>query len=788
MRFLRSVVTLFVLTFVLLVAHAQQAYWTAYNPNYGDSVTATLDSDPNAEATVRANTMYWDYNLICTAWAYAFNDPNTGNISGPVYGRGTNSTRWTYPLKLTGCHDNYDVFRNAVYFTAGRTIVKWVCDAGYVAVGGGSGGCVLPSSPVAQVSTEPGVPPLKTTDSALDCGCHGSSPLDDGKRALLAGLGLVGDPINPSNGNVVAAEIDYAGVGANRLSFVRSYNSSSYAPTSGALGLTWRFSFEAAITPGSSYVILVRPDGRTITFSLSGSSYVAPAGYPTGTLTAVMNGSTRTGWRYTLENGDVETYTGNLLSSVAYKQGGGYTLTRQDGLNISSVTDGLGRTISLSYYPYATYSAYRLNRVTFPDATSVTYSYDGAGRLAAAAFSDGTSRQYQYLPATTADGHQNAFAGRLTAIVDEDGRVASSYEYDSQGRATRSTKAGGIDSVTLGYSGSGTTITDARGFSETHQFGSPTGYAQATGIVMTCPSGCPENGLAEQIEYDSYGNRLSVTDRSGALTCYSYIAARHLVTQAVEGLVSGTDSCSSALASPPSYAKTTTIQWSPSVALPTAITQPLLIQKFQLDSGGRISQLTEQPTNDSTGSSGLSAASAGSAFVTVYGWDAQGFLRALKSPRTDVASQSVFGRDGAENLSSITDPTGLVTTFSGYDANGRAGSIAEPTGLVTTLIYDGRRRTTQVNRGGAITTYSYSPAGLLLGSTLPSGVSLSMSYDAAGRLIRTSDSLGNSRALTLDLSGNVTQETVAGNGGALAFSRAMAFDQLSRLSVLTKAQ
>jgi YD repeat-containing protein len=77
---------------------------------------------------------------------------------------------------------------------------------------------------------------------------------------------------------------------------------------------------------------------------------------------------------------------------------------------------------------------------------------------------------------------------------------------------------------------------------------------------------------------------------------------------------------------------------------------------------------------------------------------------------------------------------------------------------------------------------------MLVSAALPSGLTLTFSYDDAHRLIAAQDSMGNRVDRVLDTEGNALQETVTGNGGAVALAQQAAYDQLSRITAVTRPQ
>lgn len=442
---------------------------------------------------------------------------------------------------------------------------------------------------------------------------------------------------------------------------------------------------------------------------------------------------------------------------------------------LASVNDGRGHSISFTYGSVA--NSTKLTKIAV-GGQNYLYGYDNYGRLSSVTFPAGGSKIYQY-PAPASGVAPSNQRTLLTNVIDENGKSFATVTYDPQGRAT-STKHGlNAETTTFSYGGNSTVVTNSLGLAETFSLVS---VGNSTKLF---PAAITKAATSEAFEYDGNGNVISSTDQVGVMTCYAYDTVRNLPLAAVEG-VTGVG-CSTALASPPAGALTRTWQWHALYALPMQVTGPQYKALFNYDSAGRTLMQAEVSTADTTGAQGASAAAIATR-TTTWTYNAQGSVLSVKEPRTDVNATTVFGYDGNQNLVSITSPIGLVTTLGNYDANGRPGLVTAPSGLQTTLTYDARGRTTQVATGGAVTTYGYDAAGLLVSSTLPSGVSLTFTYDDAHRLIATQDSLGNRVDRVLDTEGNVLQETVKGNGGAVALARQAAYDQLSRMTALQKAQ
>jgi YD repeat-containing protein len=640
----------------------------------------------------------------------------------------------------------------------------------------------IPSAVAADAANERGAPPNcdECSKSFIRQIAAGSEPVGP----------VVGDPINAANGNEMLEEEDYRSAGGNLLSFVRTYNSGyGFDDPSQAPGWTHSYLYRALVpTDGSgSKVVLQRPDGSSASFVLSQGAYIGPS-YDNGVLLPVFTNNALTALRYVRPDGAVEEYVASgyyvgTLSKISFPWGGVLTFS-YSGQQLTSVADGRGHSIVFTYGSVANYV--RMTRVTLPDGTAVNYGYDTAGRLVTATYPGAAVRTYQYAEPAVVGGQLSPLRYKLTRVIAENGKPVVNVTYDSQGRATSSwAGTGNADLTTVSYGANSATVTEPLGAVAHMGFTSVGGTSRAfvTSNQRVCQNGCSGSDV---FEYDGRGNVSGVVTKQGLKSCVAYSAPRNLPTLAVEGLPSNAD-CASALAAPPATARVRTYQWHASYAFPMSTTGPQQKVLFNYDTAGRLLMRAEIQTNDLTGAAGLSAQAVGTARTTTWTYNAKGSVTSVKAPRGDVNATTTYAYDSAENLVSVTDPVGLVTTYGSYDANGRPGVITYPNGLQSTLTYDARGRLTQVSTGGSTTSYGYDAAGLLVSATLPSGVSLTMGYDDAARLTWTQDSLGNRVDRTLDAAGNVIQETVKGNGGAIALSRQAAYDQLSRATSITKA-
>jgi RHS repeat-associated protein len=156
---------------------------------------------------------------------------------------------------------------------------------------------------------------------------------------------------------------------------------------------------------------------------------------------------------------------------------------------------------------------------------------------------------------------------------------------------------------------------------------------------------------------------------------------------------------------------------------------------------------------------------------------------------------------GFQQLQSITDPLGHVTTLS-YDTKGNVTRIQDPLGNKVDMTYDGSGRVVTTTRYNGITqlttTYGYDYSDLV-SVTDPLNRQVQLFPDAVGRTINTKDPLArfthidydamNRTVKTTDARGKSISLTYDGNGNALTFTDAnnhvtsFSYDVRNRLTI-----
>lgn len=625
-------------------------------------------------------------------------------------------------------------------------------------------------------------PAVGCSPASLDSRCHLLTSASNAKNIgcpQCNGDVHVGNPINPGTGNKYQVETDFEVPGSPWLSLRRHYNSSAAAYNRASFGFQWRHSMEyrLRILPGG-VLEFERPDGSV-------KRYVTGAGFDadeTSTVDAVFNpAGAQTGWSLNTRQGQVESYDmRGRVTRVDFQQGGylAYAYPAATVDQPSSVADHFGRAVGFTYD-----ASNRLTKVTTPAGAAYQYGYVTGSLLGQVTKPDGAVRKYLY-DESAHDGTKTYLVGQLTGITDESVNRFATYKYDLYGRAFSTEHAGGAQKFTVAYGndGASATVTGPLAATQAFSFNNLLSRFKATSAATSCSDG--SCALATALTYDTKGNITSTLDAANNKACFAYDSLNQL-TKKVEGL-GPADSCSSALSAVPATARATTVQWSAALRKPTAIASSLYLASMTYDPQGRLLSLTETPTADSNGGSGLGAVASGTARVQSFAYNAAGQLLSVTGPRTNQVTTFVYDAQG--NLTKATQPSGLMTTMGAYDGDGRARSLTLPSSAAVALTYDANGRPLTYTVDGEATALTYFPTGLLKTAATPDGETLTFGYDAAQRLTSVTDARGQKIALTLNAQGQATTQQVQYAGGAVFLSASRVFDMLGRLKQTTGAQ
>ncbi|AYG85302.1 tRNA nuclease WapA [Streptomyces hundungensis] len=461
-------------------------------------------------------------------------------------------------------------------------------------------------------------------------------------------------------------------------------------------------------------------------------------------------------------------YDDHGLNDSATDAAGNQTAFGHDGLGrVNRQTDAAGNTYTYTYTPRGQHAETTLQDWTGDisgqahDLVVASNAYDPAGRLATTTDAMGATTAYTYfddnLPATTTakqitqgDGSKhdivlesNSYdgAGDLTQKVTGGGRTTVVNTVDATGRTTTST----IDPAGLNRTTTYTYDNDDRVTNEAHTVDS-SGNKQTVSTV-----------------YDTAGNptKSTLTDGTTSRVTTQTYDDRGLLTSQVSprGNTSGAD--------PAAY--TTTNRYDV-LGRPVQQTAP----PVAVEENGATARTTQVTTRTGYNTFGEPTESQ----------DARGTVT-----RSEVDS---LGRTTAITLPDYTPPGGAkitATSRTRYDVLGHVASTIDPLGRTTTFTYDQLGQVIQktdpslgksLNQnltssamtdvsGAGVSRYAWTPTGLQLSATGPTGARTESTYDELGRRItattveRYPAQQNLTTRYTWDDASNQTSSTTPGN-------------------------
>jgi YD repeat-containing protein len=299
-----------------------------------------------------------------------------------------------------------------------------------------------PNLPAGLVTCNPASVPFGESGVALRPSC--GSPASPGD--ICIGCLTAGAPINLSTGNTYIAQSDISipGLGGG-LRLSRTWNSmlpqmqNTYAFM---FGVNWRSTYEERliINSGDGYVKYLRADGSVWSFATyaTGSPNVYKVAAPANDTTTTMTDGSPS-WTMTAKNGEKRLFAAatGVLTSIIDRNGNTTQLSYDASNRLTTITDPASRHLTFTYVGP---SSNLVSTVTSDVGITFSYAYDGQGRLTQVTKSDNTTISFVY-------DAQN----RITAVKDSDGKILESHTYDVIGRGLTSSRANGVDSVTVTY-------------------------------------------------------------------------------------------------------------------------------------------------------------------------------------------------------------------------------------------------------------------------------------------------------------------------------------------------
>lgn len=364
-------------------------------------------------------------------------------------------------------------------------------------------------------------------------------------------LSVVGNPINIAGDNKFQEELDYSADGYSSLKFKRTYNS---------LDGLWVHNYSTRLREAPGRVSIVMSTGYEIPFTIEGST-IAPLKMRHGQLSKLENG-----WEYRGEDNSLYKFNkyGQLtqqISPAGEKLILTHSATNATYILTTTVVNDRGQSIV-----FTADHRYQPQSLTL-SGMQISYQYNSENRLIGLTKITGdqtAQRQFHY-----EDPRNSSW---LTGITDERGVRYATWSYNAQGRAISSEHANGADKITVAYNADGSVaVTNEFGKQAVYRFKAIAGVKRITSIQGEPSANCPNSNST--FTYEERGLLKTKTDNKGHLTIYDY-NDRGLEISRTEA--SGTP-----------QARTITTEWHSTLFLPTVVTEPDRITRYQYDEQGR---------------------------------------------------------------------------------------------------------------------------------------------------------------------------------------------------------
>lgn len=261
-----------------------------------------------------------------------------------------------------------------------------------------------------------------------------------------------GSPISLATGDTFIEQSDVRVPGvAGGLSLTRTWNSkwptTQSGMKNGMFGPNWRATFEERVFLGGDGTMkYARSDGSFWSFGFS--NYVTQSGIVVGSAFTAVAPANQTAtltlvdptWTIAFQNGETRIFSSasGSLTSIIDRNGNTTQLTYDSANRLATVTDAAGRHLNFTYA--SSFSNYLVTGLNSDVGISLSYAYDAQGRLATVTKPDQTFVTFDY--------DANSL---ITAVKDSNGKILESHTYDALGRGLTSSRANGVDAVSISY-------------------------------------------------------------------------------------------------------------------------------------------------------------------------------------------------------------------------------------------------------------------------------------------------------------------------------------------------
>ncbi|SCF35132.1 intein N-terminal splicing region/RHS repeat-associated core domain-containing protein [Micromonospora matsumotoense] len=457
---------------------------------------------------------------------------------------------------------------------------------------------------------------------------------------------------------------------------------------------------------------------------------------------------------------------------------------------LASDTDAMGRRLEYQYYRDDLLQKVTLKDFHNPDGSKRDYvveenTYDGAGHLTRKAEANGTQ----------VTQHAYDRAGKLNSTVVDPGGLArtNTFTYDGNGNTTRTTRSGKTSNlpwfVLLGVTETVDYTYDNAGNLLTEKIIGDGSRTRLTSYTYD------QRGLRTSAT-DPRGN-VTGADKAAFTTTYRYDEVGQQVGATGPAVAVESDGQAPVTASPD-----TAIGYN-AFGEPTATRDPRgQISRTEYDNLGRpvkavaptylppgVTETLIPSTQTKYDGLGNVIEKIDPSGTTRFSYDQLNRLTAQDEPDSTNDDRAVtrytYTRTG-ETLT-VTGPTGarVESTYDDLDrqtTQTRVERYPVNRNLVTKLGYDDAANLTSITSPtGAVTSNTYDSVGDLIRTTAPNGAITHFGYDYFGRKVRVSDGLGRTTRASYDLFGNLTSDANLNADGDVLRTQRYGYDEAGNM-------
>jgi YD repeat-containing protein len=180
-----------------------------------------------------------------------------------------------------------------------------------------------------------------------------------------------------------------------------------------------------------------RGDGSVWSFGITNPSGTYQTAAPANDTSTITTGTSY--FTLLFKNGEKRTFdlTTGLLLSIIDRNGNTTQLTYDSQHRLTTVTDPASRHLN---FTYVSNTSNLVSTASSDAGITYSYAYDGQGRLAQVTKPDNTTIGFVY------DANN-----MITTVKDSQGKILESHTYDALGRGLTSSRANGVDAVSVTY-------------------------------------------------------------------------------------------------------------------------------------------------------------------------------------------------------------------------------------------------------------------------------------------------------------------------------------------------